>query len=517
MSEQAASAKPGTTPALRLQGISKRFGEVRANTDISLTLAQGEILGLLGENGAGKTTLISILFGHYVADSGHIEVFGHPLEPGSQRAAIAAGIGLVHQHFTLAANLTVLDNVLVGTERLWRAASGRQAARTRLQELSEQFGLRVDPDVPVHRLSVGEQQRVEILKSLYRQARILVLDEPTAVLTPGESITLFETLRKMAAAGLSVILISHKLDEVLRVADQVAVLRAGELVAQRAARDLDRATLAELMVGRRVVRPTRTPLPVGDVVWSLRDVSLGGQGGRSHLRGATLDIHAHEIVGVVGVAGNGQQALLALACGMRVPRTGVALLRGQNVDKPRHRILRAAGLARIPEDRHREGVVGDLALWHNAIIEDLADPRFSRWGWLRKTAALAYTRQLISDFDIRCAGPEQKTRLLSGGNMQKLIVGRGLAAQPSFIVASQPVRGLDEGAIADVHARLLAARERGAAVLLVTDDLDEALELSDRIVVIQNGRLSAPITAQDYDVATIGMLMLGEQGEAHAA
>ena len=517
MSEQAASVKPGTTPALRLQGISKRFGEVRANTDISLTLAQGEILGLLGENGAGKTTLISILFGHYVADSGHIEVFGHPLEPGSQRAAIAAGIGLVHQHFTLAANLTVLDNVLVGTERLWRAASGRQAARTRLQELSEQFGLRVDPDVPVHRLSVGEQQRVEILKSLYRQARILVLDEPTAVLTPGESITLFETLRKMAAAGLSVILISHKLDEVLRVADQVAVLRAGELVAQRAARDLDRATLAELMVGRRVVRPTRTPLPVGDVVWSLRDVSLGGQGGRSHLRGATLDVHAHEIVGVVGVAGNGQQALLALACGMRVPRTGVALLRGQNVDKPRHRILRAAGLARIPEDRHREGVVGDLALWHNAIIEDLADPRFSRWGWLRKTAALAYTRQLISDFDIRCAGPEQKTRLLSGGNMQKLIVGRGLAAQPSFIVASQPVRGLDEGAIADVHARLLAARERGAAVLLVTDDLDEALELSDRIVVIQNGRLSAPIAAQDYDVAHIGMLMLGEQEAAHAA
>ena len=517
MSEQAASVKASTTPALRLQGISKRFGEVRANADISLTLAQGEILGLLGENGAGKTTLISILFGHYVADSGHIEVFGHPLEPGSQRAAIAAGIGLVHQHFTLAANLTVLDNVLVGTERLWRAASGRQAARTRLQELSEQFGLRVDPDVPVHRLSVGEQQRVEILKSLYRQARILVLDEPTAVLTPGESITLFETLRKMAAAGLSVILISHKLDEVLRVADQVAVLRAGELVAQRAARDLDRATLAELMVGRRVVRPTRTPLPVGDVVWSLRDVSLGGQGGRSHLRGATLDVHAHEIVGVVGVAGNGQQALLALACGMRVPRTGVALLRGQNVDKPRHRILRAAGLARIPEDRHREGVVGDLALWHNAIIEDLADPRFSRWGWLRKTAALAYTRQLISDFDIRCAGPEQKTRLLSGGNMQKLIVGRGLAAQPSFIVASQPVRGLDEGAIADVHARLLAARERGAAVLLVTDDLDEALELSDRIVVIQNGRLSAPIAAQDYDVAHIGMLMLGEQEAAHAA
>ena len=517
MSEQAASAKPGTTPALRLQGISKRFGEVRANSGISLTLNQGEILGLLGENGAGKTTLISILFGHYVADSGDIEVFGQALEPGSQRAAIAAGIGLVHQHFTLAANLTVLDNVLVGTESLWQAASARQTARARLRALSEQFGLRVDPDAPVHRLSVGEQQRVEILKSLYRQARILVLDEPTAVLTPGESITLFETLRKMAAAGLSVILISHKLDEVLRVADQVAVLRAGTLVAQRAAYELDRATLAELMVGRRVVRPTRTPLPVGDVVWSLRDASLGGQVGRSHLRGATLEVHAHEIVGVVGVAGNGQQALLDLACGLRAPQTGTAHLRGQRVDKPRHAKLRTAGLARIPEDRHREGVVGDLALWHNAIIEDLGDPRFSRWGWLRKAAAMAYTGQLIQDFDIRCAGPEQKTRLLSGGNMQKLIIGRGLAGQPAFIVASQPVRGLDEGAIADVHARLLAARERGAAVLLVTDDLDEALELADRIVVIQNGRLSAPIAALDYDVAHIGMLMLGEQESAHAA
>lgn len=516
MSEHAAATPPGNTPALRLQGISKRFGEVRANTNITLTLAQGEILGLLGENGAGKTTLISILFGHYVADSGHIEVFGRPLEPGSQRAAIAAGIGLVHQHFTLAANLTVLDNVLVGTESLWRATSARQAARARLRALSEQFGLRVDPDAPVHRLSVGEQQRVEILKSLYLQARILVLDEPTAVLTPGESITLFETLRKMAAAGLSVILISHKLDEVLRVADKVAVLRAGELVTQRAAGELDRATLAELMVGRRVVRPTRTPLPVGEVIWSLHDASLDGQGGRSHLRGATLSVHAHEILGVVGVAGNGQQTLLDLACGLRAPQTGTARLRGQRVEKPRHAALRAAGLARVPEDRHREGVVGDLALWHNAIIEDLGDPRFSRWGWLRKAAAMAYTGQLIRDFDIRCAGPEQKTRLLSGGNMQKLIIGRGLAGQPAFIVASQPVRGLDEGAIADVHARLLAARERGAAVLLVTDDLDEALELSDRIVVIQNGRLSAPIAAQDYDVAHIGMLMLGEQEKAHA-
>ena len=515
MSDNPTSAAPEL--ALHLQGISKHFGEVRANDNISLSLKQGEILGLLGENGAGKTTLISILFGHYVADRGHIEVFGKPLAPGSQRAAIAAGIGLVHQHFTLAANLTVLDNVLVGTESLWRPGSGRQAAREKLRALSEKFGLRVDPDAPVHRLSVGEQQRVEILKSLYRQARILVLDEPTAVLTPGESVTLFETLRKMAAAGLSVILISHKLDEVLRVSDQVAVLRGGTLVAQRAAAQLTRAELAELMVGRRVMRPTRQPLPVGEVVWALQDAQVRASAGRSLLASVTLALHAHEIVGVVGVAGNGQQALLELACGLRAPSSGAVLLRGQRLNTPRHTALRAAGLARIPEDRHREGVVGDLALWHNAIIEDLGDPRFNRLGWLRKGAALAHTQALISEFDIRCAGPEQKTRLLSGGNMQKLIVGRGLATQPTFIVASQPVRGLDEGAIADVHARLLDARARGAAVLLVTDDLDEALALADRIVVIQNGKLSAPIAAKDYDVATIGLLMLGQEENAHAA
>jgi len=516
MSEARSTPAP-QTPALQLHGIAKYFGEVCANEDISLELAQGQILGLLGENGAGKTTLISILFGHYVADRGHIDVFGKPLVPGSQRAAIAAGIGLVHQHFTLAGNLTVLDNVLVGTESLWAPASARSQARAKLRTLSEQFGLRVDPDALVQRLSVGEQQRVEILKSLYRQARILVLDEPTAVLTPGESITLFETLRKMAAAGLSVILISHKLDEVLRVADQIAVLRAGRLVAQRAAAALDRATLAELMVGRRVLRAKRQPLPVGDVVWALQDAAIEGRSANARLRPATLSVHAHEIVGVVGVAGNGQHALLELACGLRAPNSGSVLLRGQRQGQPQHAALRRAGLARIPEDRHREGVVGDLEMWHNAILEDLSDPRFNHLGWLRKAAALEHTRALIAEFDIRCEGPAQRTRLLSGGNMQKLIVGRGMVTQPSFIVACQPVRGLDEGAIADVHARLLQARERGAAVLLVTDDLDEALELADRIVVIQNGSLSAPIAAQDYDVGRIGMLMLGQEEKNHAA
>jgi ABC-type uncharacterized transport system ATPase subunit len=511
------TASPVRPVALSLTGITKRFGPVLANGDVSLELREGEILGLLGENGAGKTTLISILFGHYVADSGGIEVFGRRLPPGQPRAAIEAGIGLVHQHFTLAPNLTVLDNVLAGTESLWRPRSSRQAARERLRALSGQFGLAVDPDARVAQLSVGEQQRVEILKSLYRRARILVLDEPTAVLTPVESQRLFDTLRTMAASGLSVIVISHKLDEVLRICHRVAVLRGGRLVAQRPAAEVDRASLAELMVGRRVVRPRRQPLPSGAPVLTLARAGLRGSDGR-WLRDADLVVHSREIVGVVGVAGNGQRALLELAFGLCAPTAGRVVLAGRDVRRRAgQRALRLAGVARIPEDRHHEGVVGDLPIWQNAVLEDLGDPRFARFGWIRRGAAMAHARRLIAEYDIRCAGPQQRTRLLSGGNMQKLIIARGFDIAPRLIVASQPTRGLDEGAIVEVHARLLAARERGAGVLLVTEDLDEALALSDRVVVVQNGQLSEPITATDVDVGQLGLLMLGEQEHADAA
>lgn len=498
-------------PALELVGITKRFGDMVANRDISLQLQRGEILGLLGENGAGKTTLINILFGHYVSDSGRIRIFGTDLPPGSPRAAIAAGIGLVHQHFTLAPNLSVLDNIMAGTESLWRAASRTRQARERLRALSAQFGLAVDPDARVANLSVGQRQRVEILKSLYRDARILVLDEPTAVLTPGESAVLFETLQRMAGHGLSVILISHKLDEVLRVADRVAILRRGELVGEHAASSLDRARLAELMVGRRVLRPQRRPMAPGAAVLRLDKVDTASTHGGPGLAQADLVVHEHETVAVVGVAGNGQHALMELACGLAAPHAGTLEITGRTVRRPRAGGQHARGVARIPEDRHEEGVVGDLAIWENAILEDLAEPRFVRYGWVRRRAARAHARELIRDFDIRCTGPEQRTRMLSGGNMQKLIIGRGLSTGPQLIVACQPVRGLDEGAIAEVHARLLAARDRGAGILLVTEDLDEALALADRIVVVQRGRLSRPLAAPDFDAARIGLMMLGEQ------
>ncbi|MEQ8968040.1 MAG: ABC transporter ATP-binding protein [Azospirillaceae bacterium] len=502
---------------LALDGITKRFGDTLANDAISLELARGEILALLGENGAGKTTLMTILFGHYTADAGSIAVFGRPLPPGRPRAAIEAGIGMVHQHFTLADNLTVLDNVMLGTEPLWRPRSDRRAARRRLEDLAARFGLEVHADARVGDLSVGERQRVEILKSLYRDARILILDEPTAVLTPQESERLFATLARMAAEGLSIVFISHKLGEVLAASRRIVVLRAGRAVAERETAATDRHELAELMVGQRLTEPRRQPLDPGAPVFALDGVDLPRAGG-SALAGVDLTVREREIVGVVGVAGNGQAGLAALASGLAAPRAGRLALFGEPVRRPSPARFVAAGVGRIPEDRHGSGVVGDMAVWENAILERARDPAFARHGWLRQGAALAFARRLIADFDIRCPGPRARTALLSGGNMQKLILGRILSADPRFILANQPTRGLDVGAIAYVHGQLLAARERGAGVLLISEDLDEVLALADRVAVIHGGRLTAPQPAGELDTRRLGLLMAGHWGEAgHAA
>ncbi len=500
------------TAVLELTGITKRFGALTANDDVSLSLAQGEILALLGENGAGKTTLMNILFGHYAADAGDVRVFGQTLPPGRPRAAIEAGVGMVHQHFTLAANLSVLDNVMLGSERLVRLRSGRSAARAKLLDISDRFGLPVDPDARISRLSVGERQRVEILKALYRDARILILDEPTAVLARPEAERLFATLREMTQEGLSLIFISHKLHEVMAASDRVAVLRGGKMVAERRTAETSANELAELMVGRSVVRPKREAHAIGAPVVVASGVSVAGK-----LDDISFAVHEGEILGIVGVSGNGQAALGALVSGLGGPTAGTLRLGDGDMGSLSARALIDAGAARIPEDRHAEGVVGELPVWENAVLERLRSKAFSRGGFVRRGAARAHAAGLIDRFDIRGAVPDTRTGLLSGGNMQKLILGRNLASSPRFILANQPTRGLDEGAIAAVHAELLAARAAGAAILLISEELEEAVGLADRIQAIVKGRLSRPVVAEDADARRLGLMMAGMWESTDAA
>ena len=498
-----------------------------ANDDISLTLAPGEVLALLGENGAGKSTLVSILFGHYVADAGSIEVFGQPLPPGQPKAALAAGIGMVHQHFTLADNLSVLDNVMLGTEPLWRPVSRRGEARTRLLKAAADFGLEVNPDARIGELSVGERQRVEILKALYRGARILILDEPTAVLTPQESESLFATLAQMVAQGLSVIFISHKLDEVLRVSHRVAVLRAGRLVAQMPSAGATPAQLAEAMVGQRVVKPVRDKSlenltieesgPSHDVVCELLDATVRGDGAWPLLDRVNLGVQRGEVLAIAGVAGNGQAALAEVLCGQRALDAGQVLLQGKPLPRGPRAVVQA-GVARIPEDRHAVGVVGDLALWENAVLERYTEPAFARAGFVRRAAAREHAQGLVTRFDVRgteAGGLDTVTRQLSGGNMQKLILGRALGGRtPALVVANQPTWGLDVRAVAYVHQQLLDACAAGAAVLLISEDLDEILALADRIAVMHHGRLTPAEPTERWTLARIGLAMAGGQARA---
>ena len=494
-----------TTPAvLSIEGVTKRFGAFVANDGISLELRQREILALLGENGAGKTTLMNILFGHYVADGGVVRVADtagvlRALPPGSPAAALAAGVGMVQQHFALAGSLTVLENVVLGTRPLLSPRLGLRAARVRLQALMERSGLHVPLDARVAGLGVGGRQRVEILKVLYRRARVLVLDEPTAVLTPQEGAQLFNTLRRLRGDGLSIILISHKLGEVVAFADRVAMLRAGRKVADQPVGQADKGALARLMVGRDVAAPTRAPCQPGPAMLALHGVSAPG------MTGVSLTVHGNEVVGIAGVSGNGQAALAAVVAGTLAPTSGTVRVAGRAAKATPAGMI-ASGVARIPEDRLHEGVVPGLSVAENLALE--TPP--ARWGFLRHRAIRAAADQAIREHDIRCQGPDAPVRLLSGGNIQKAILARVLRGNPRVVLASQPTRGLDVGAAADVHRRLLAARDGGAAVLVISDDLDELFALADSIAVMAGGRLSGPWPAATLTPERLGLLMAGE-------
>ncbi len=510
--------------SLKIQNITKRFGSLVANNDISLEVQAGEILALLGENGAGKSTLVSILFGHYVADSGSVQVNGLALKPGDPKAALNAGIGIVHQHFALADNLSVLDNVMLGTESLWALTTKRGAARSDLMRASEQFGLKIEPDALVGSLSVGQKQRVEILKALYRGAKILILDEPTAVLTPQESEALFDTLRTLVKQGMSIIFISHKLPEVLRVSDRVAVLRHGKLVMLCSASDVSPQQLAKAMVGHEMKPiPIRAELRTvssrraATTVCELNNISAFLTD-REQLRDVSLALHAGQITAIAGVSGNGQLALAQLLCGMLKAHCGELLLQGQGAPLGAQAWVQA-GVARIPEDRKGTGLIADLSFWENAVSEQLktkASP-YLRWGFVRARAARAHAQRIAERFDVRGSVEGRDADLpvsrLSGGNMQKLVLGRALlradGQQALLVVAHQPAWGLDVGAVRFVQEQLIAARDAGAAVLLISDDLDEIFEVADRVAVIHTGHISETRAVQAWTRESIGLAMAG--------
>jgi simple sugar transport system ATP-binding protein len=521
-SEKTESPSAATRPAaIELRGIDKAFGAVRANRQVDLTVAKGSIHGIIGENGAGKSTLMSILYGFYTADSGAILINGRTVDIRSSRDAIAAGIGMVHQHFMLVEPFSVLENVMLGAEGGMLLSGGRAAARTELDRLGRDYGLTVQPDALIAELPVGEQQRVEILKALFRHCDILILDEPTGVLTPQETDQLFEILRALNARGVTILLITHKLREILAITDTVSVMRQGEMVATLPTKSTTKEQLAELMVGRKVrLDLDKIPARPGPVRLAARGLTVIDSKGVKRVDDVSFELRAGEIVGIAGVSGNGQSELLEALSGIQPIVKGEIRLCDVEVSAAapcNPAMAREHGLAHVPEDRLRLGVVSAFPAWESCVLGYHEDAAINGRVLMDRDAMTASCDRLMEQFDVRPRDTELRCGKFSGGNQQKLILAREIARNPKVLLVGQPTRGVDIGAIEFIHRQLLALRDSGCAILLVSVELDEVMALSDRILVMFQGRVVGEVAGEAADERTLGLMMANAHTQAGEA
>jgi general nucleoside transport system ATP-binding protein len=508
---------PPSEPAavLEIRGVTKRFPGVLANDNVDLEVRKGQIVSLLGENGAGKSTLMNIVYGLYQPDAGEVWVNGERVTFTSSADAIARGIGMVHQHFQLVPVLTVAENVVLGNEVRKGPFLDLKRARRDVAELSERYGLTVDPDARVEDLSVGAQQRVELIKALYRNADILILDEPTAVLTPAEVEHFFGVVRSLVEGGKSVVFITHKLKEVLAVADHVTVLRQGRVVGAADPATATEASLASLMVGRDVVfEVPKGPADPGEVVLSIRDLAVADDRDVPTVDGVNLQVRAGEIVGIAGVDGNGQRELVEAITGMRTPIAGHITIEGHDIAGWSPRRVSELGVGHVPEDRGKHGLVGTFSVADNLVLNRYHRPPFSRRGVFQRAAIAQYARGEVEAFDVRTPSTDTPAGSLSGGNQQKVVVARELSGDIKLLVVAQPTRGLDVGSVEFIHSQIVARRDAGIAVLLVSAELDEIFALADRIGVLYRGRLAAVMDREEATRERVGLLMAGSSAEA---